>query len=220
MKKNLIVLLSVAVLASSIAAGCSNTATAQTADAEAAVAETQSESVKETAENGLRDAITVQVESVSGNKITAVVGELEEQDMPRPAAGQDGEMPEMPEGELPEIPFDQNGGWPEMPADGNAGMPMDGERPELPAGEEGETPASITAFVAGEQTITFELTDTTIVQVESFQGREDGTKEAVSSGAVLEVTLGADTVAETIVVKTFAGGGWPDGAPQSAGTET
>lgn len=135
--------------------------------------------------------ITVQVTAVEGNTITADVGELSQGEKPDGEAPS-GEAPEKPEGEVPsgEAPSG------EAPSDG-------GQPGQAPGGSGGST------FTATDESITFTLTDDTVITVEYLQGTGEGNAEDIAEGCVLEVTLDEEKNAETILVKNLnAGGGF------------
>lgn len=166
--------------------------------------------------------LTVQVQSISGSTVNAVIGtlqELDRNDLPDRSPDDNSDMPErpdgdnrngtMPEGEPPEKP---DGNRPEemtgdMPED------MTGDIPERTTGDrpDGNFPGNMQQFSAGTETLTFEITDSTAISVESFQGSQDGTAEDITENTVLEVTLDDDNNAVSIVVKHLPGSGNSDG---------
>lgn len=126
-------------------------------------------------ENTSEEAIYVQVTKIAQNTITGTIGELEEISM------DDDNKPEIQEGETP----------PEMPG---------GETP--PEIQEGEVPSGdmpvMTRFVAGEDTITFTINDTTNVSIENSE--EAATIEDIATDSVLLLTLDKDNIAKSIVI--------------------
>lgn len=155
-------------------------------------------------ESDISNVLTVQVQSVDGNTVTAVKGEIEQQDL--------GTQPDMPPGGGGTPPDGAAGAPPEMPA-GDGGTPPDGAgaSPEMPAGgAPGNGPGASGAmmqFVEGAETITFAITDATTITVEFLQGSQEGSVESIVTGAVLEITLDKSSNATDIVVKTLAAGG-------------
>jgi len=130
-------------------------------------------------------------------------------DMAGTGTAPDGEPPEMPSGGAPE-----GEGMPEAP-DGDNGM--GGEAPASIPG--GNAPGASLQFIAGDETVTFELADSTTVTVEFLEGSQEGTIESVVEGAVLEVTLDDNDVAEEVVVKNLnAGGGFGGSSTATNGT--
>ena len=120
------------------------------------------------------------------------------------ATGGDSTNGEAPSGEAPEKPDGDNA----TGGDSTNGEAPSGEAPEKP---DGEAPQGIggSTFTAGDESITFTLTDDTAITVEYLQGSDDGTADDIAVGSVLEVTLDADNQAETVVVKNLnAGGGF------------
>ena len=84
----------------------------------------------------------------------------------------------------------------------------DDNKPEIPEGEtlseiqEGEVPSGdmpvMTRFVAGEDTITFTINDTTNVSIENSE--EAATIEDIATDSVLLLTLDKDNIAKSIVI--------------------
>lgn len=148
------------------------------------------------------DAITVQVTNVDGDTVTAVQGELT-------SAQMSGDMQQAPPPDGGETP-------PDLPEGGGEGQP-----PEAPDGNApgGMPPGGGMEFVAGEETITFTVTDATQITVEFLQGTQEGSLEDIVTGAVLEVTLTPANEAETILVKNLtAGGGFGGSGTVTQGT--
>ncbi len=209
---------------------------AETGDSAAvAVNEAVSDAAGSESPEAQAGTLTVQVESIDGNTVTAASGTLEQQAMPGGGdmpegdlPGGNGEMPEMPEGfepgadgEMPEIPEGGTPGGdgeaPEMPEGGMPGG--DGERPEMPEGgtpggdgeapemPEGGMPGGGAQFLADGETVTFTLTDDTIITVEFLAGSQDGTADDIAVGSVLEVQLDADGTAAYVNIKNLSAGG-------------
>lgn len=137
------------------------------------------------------ETLTVQVESVQENSVTAVVGALQQQTA---------------------APGDSMG----EPPSGDMGTPPDGSMGEPPSGDMGSgTPpdgmggGQALEFVASPDVgaITFTITDSTAITVEFLQGSQEGTIDDIVVDAVLEVSLDAYDNATDIVVKNLSAGG-------------
>lgn len=165
-------------------------------------------------------ALTVQVESVDGDTVTAVVGELQQLTMGEgggmgeggtPPDMADGEAPsdmgemQVPDGEAPSDMGEMQAPDGEVPSDMGEMQAPDGEAPS--GGQPGGSGSSMNEFVAGDETITFTIDDSTTITVEFLQGSQEGTAESIVVGAVLTVTLNSSSVAEEIVVKNLSAGG-------------
>lgn len=160
----------------------------------------------------LSNMVIVQVESFEGSVVTAVVGELSEDQGDAP----DGEKPpEIPSGvtsigEEGGVPPDGMGGEAQGSGDGPPEVPsnnMDASG-QLPDGEppEGGTPGrqgSGMQFVAGNETITFGITAATAI---TMQDGQDGTIDSIAVGTVLEVTLDNNGDAAVITVRSMMAG--------------
>ena len=111
-----------------------------------------------------------QVTQIDGSQITMRLGKLAEA-----ASGGGGQPPEMPGDQAP-----TDGQPPEMP---ESETPADGEAPGSEAPADGEAPGGAgqqppmggtPGFIAGEETLTFTITDATAIAVESASGTSDG----------------------------------------------
>lgn len=141
-------------------------------------------------------ATYVQVQSVEGDAITAVVGSMA-QPTGQPNANTQGDE-------------QQQGNPPEKPS-GDSGQQPQGTPPQMPAENGGQ--AGFPGFTAGEAVITFHVNDTTLVQK---QGRTETTAASlneISAGDILAVTLSGDNTALTIVIQSAG----MDGAAPTGG---
>lgn len=142
----------------------------------------------------------VQVTNVDGNTITAQIGTItESEDKMAEGKKPEGTPPGKPEGTPPAMP---EGGDSNMskdaPPDGNFGGGF---------------------FEAGEETITFQITDSTKVILEQLQGKTDGQLEDIVKGAVLEVVLDKENNASEVTVRNLhAGKGFGGSDTVSNGT--
>ena len=149
-----------------------------------------------------------QVTQIDGSQITMQLGKLAEA-----ASGGGGQPPEMPgdqaptDGQPPEMPES------EAPADGEAPgseAPADGE---APGGAGQQPPAGGTpGFIAGEETLTFTITDATAIAVESAAGTSDGSLADLAVDAIVRVVFGEnETVASVTVLNLQAAMDVPGG---------
>lgn len=138
--------------------------------------------------NGTSNEATVigKVTTIDGNIVTLQLGKLEEGGMP------------------PEKPSDvhNDNGEVEVP-------------PEIPKGEDDITPPSETLFVAGDETITVDLTDV-VITVEVEEGTSDGDINDIAVGNILVVEMSEEQNPLSVIVKNIAAG--PGGEPGEFGT--
>lgn len=204
----------VVVMAASSVTGCGSDAGTDAA-AQEYVAATEAEEKS--------SAVTVQVTAVEGNTITAEMGTISAQSM--------GEIPggEAPEGNTPggEAPSGEMPGGETSEGNEPSGDMPGGEAPsgEMPGGEapEGNAPGGDmpggSSFESSGETITFTLTDDTVVTVEYLQGTGEGTAEDIVLGSVLEVTLDDENQAVSVTVKNLnAGNGFGGSSEVTNGT--
>lgn len=134
----------------------------------------------------------VQVTNVDGNTVTAQVGTIVEKE------------DKMTEGKRPE------GTPPGKPEGGDGNMPKDAP----PDGNFGGS-----SFDAKEETITFQITDSTKVILEQLQGKTDGQLEDIVKGAVLEIVLDKENNALEVTIRNLhAGKGFGGSDTVSNGT--
>lgn len=130
---------------------------------------------------------------------------------PAQPGGEDNKQPsgngQKPEGTPPAKPEGKNGGS----VQGNGGKsPQRQPHQGAPGGS---------SFEAGEDTITFQLKDSTKITLEQLQGEAEGKAEDIVKGAVLEVTLDKDNYAVKIIVRNLqAGSGFGGSETPSNGT--
>ena len=152
-----------------------------------------------------------QVTQIDGSQITMQLGKLAEA-----ASGGGGQPPEMPgdqaptDGQPPEMPES------ETPADGEASETPGSEAPadgEAPGGAGQQPPAGGTpGFIAGEETLTFTITDATAIAVESASGTSDGSLADLAVDAIVRVVFGEnETVASVTVLNLQAAMDVPGG---------
>lgn len=138
-----------------------------------------------------------QVTQIDGSQITMRLGKLAEA-----ASGGGGQPPEMPGDQAP-----TDGQPPEMP---ESEAPADGEAP----GGAGQQPpmGGTPGFIAGEETLTFTITDATAIAVESASGTSDGSLADLAVDAIVRVVFGEnETVASVTVLNLQAAMDVPGG---------
>ena len=232
MQRNHTFLLSVLAVSTALTlAGCSAATPAATQTATTAEQTT-------VAQSATVETTYVQVQSIDGNSITAVVGTMA-QGMGQP----DGSAPQgnppaqssgdnsgtQPQGSPPDQPSGSSGGTqpqgnpPEQPSGSSSGTQQQGTPPDLPSGSgdnaqpQGGQPGGM-GFTAGTETIVFTVNDAT--QITEQTGPQDQTTTTTTAlltvadlavGDVLAITLSNDNVAETVVIQPS---GMPDAAQQ------
>ena len=151
----------------------------------------------------------------------------------QPAEGDNGKPAD--KGQKPDgTPPAQPGGEDNKQSSGNGQKP-EGTPPAKPEGEagdssqggdgkasQGQPPQGApggSSFEAGEDTITFQLQDSTKIILEQLQGEAEGKTEDIVKGAVLEITLDKDNNATKIIVRNLrAGSGFGGSETPSNGT--
>lgn len=148
-------------------------------------------------------ALIVRVQSIEGSTITAAVGmtgQGAERDGNGPKAGGNGAQGGFDagqgggNGQSGRQPEETPPAMPQDGASGNWGNGNPGGRGGLPFAESGET-------------VTFTVNDATAITVQSGKEGAAGTFADIAAGDILEVVLSDDSVAETIVVRSFGMGG-------------
>lgn len=157
--------------------------------------------------------VTVQVQSIEGDAVTAVLGEYSRPEM--------GVVPSdgMPEGKAPSgsMPVGEAGGTPpEQPA-GDGGAPK-APNGEAPSGNMPEGGGRGGVFTAGEETVTFILPEGVSIQMEQGPETAEGSISDLAEGSVLEVTFDGDGAVTAVTIKQTGGiGGAPEGFDAFAG---
>ncbi|WP_369282604.1 hypothetical protein [Oscillibacter sp. GMB15532] len=152
-----------------------------------------------------RSKIIGQVQGISDNTITLLLGTLEEGGQERtgepakPADSDASSAPSKPSPDAEQAPSSSQSDGQQPDSQQPGGRP-DGEQPE------GGQPGGGKTFAGGTETVTITITDDTEITVESISGETAGTINDIKEGAVLDVTLGDDTTATVVIVKaTMAG---------------
>lgn len=106
---------------------------------------------------------------------------------------------------------------------GGSGQTADGaEGKEMPQGQmPGGTPGAPggSTFEAGNDTVTFQLTDDTEVIIQQLQGEAEGSIKNIVNGEILEITLDEEDCASKIIVRNLrAGSGFGGSETVSNGT--
>ena len=195
--------------------GCSTTTDSNTATQTASATNAAQQTVSS-------DAIYVQVQSVENGTITALVGTMSQPSgQPDGTTQQQGTQPQQPSGDSA---TQQQG----TPPDQSSGSNDQSTPPEMPSGDGTQQggpggAGGMMGFTAGTETITFTVSDATVVSKQN--GTESATAAAsdIAVGDILAVTLSISNAAETIVIQSAGGaqdasaqGGQP-GEPGRAG---
>lgn len=214
-QKKLMILVLTVSLSAGMMAGCGSSATSSTA----------ASSVTTEASTEQSGTLTVQVTKVENGKVTATVGKL--QTGSTAGTSSDQSSSESSTTTPPAAP--PSNGSSESSSDsskstdtaqssdssnttGNSQKTGGGTPPSggsAPAGNPpsgGSAPSGGSTFVAGSDTVTFTVDDKTAITVEYQQGSSDGTMDSITVNSVLEVTLGDDEVATSVVVKNLQKG--------------
>lgn len=153
----------------------------------------------------LNDAVYVQVQSIEGDTVTALIGTMTESTgQPENAQGkQDGAQqgaPQMPAGD-----GTQSGAPPEQPAN-ERGSDQQNTRqsPDNGAMSGGQTPqgrqGGRLAFTAGDAVLLFQVSESTIVTRQNGPKTTEAALSDLAAGDILALTLSGDNTAETIVI--------------------
>lgn len=153
------------------------------------------------------ESVYVKVQSVDGNSITAIKGDLNTDvgANATPPSGDASTPPEKPA----DNGTDNSGSAPSGDASTPPEKPTDNDTNNntAPADMPSGNPGGGTTFVEGTDTITFTVTDDTAITVEFLQGSEEGTLDNITVNSVLELTLDENNNATSIVVKNLQNGG-------------
>lgn len=240
-KKKFPALATTALIVSLLVTGCSEKSS-ETAEN----TETQESFVSSEEET---DTLIVQVTNIEGDTITADAGTLEAAGAPQNAVpdgetpggnapdanapggnAPDGNAPggNAPDGNAPD------GNTPDANApDANApdGNAPDANAPDANApngnAPDGNAPSSFRpengmgskSFQSFGESITFQITDATVITVEFLQGSQEGAADDITIGSVLEIIIDEQNQAEEIIVKNLnAGGGFGGSSEVTNGT--
>ncbi len=186
------------IVAAAMLAGCSGTELSITAAEPEATAEAA-------ALSGTDDnALTVQVQSIEGAVVTAVVGTLAAQTPPDMSGGAqngqkpDGTAPDKPDGEAPSA---QGGEAPDKP---------DGEAPDM-----SQDGMGLGGFTAGDEIVCFTVTDATAITKGGPSGQSEAGLSDISVDSILSLVLDGESNALTIVIYDGGTGGAPAQGGQS-----
>ncbi|WP_294856088.1 hypothetical protein [uncultured Oscillibacter sp.] len=172
-------------------------------------AASNSANTSESSESG-GSQIIGQVQSISDKTVTLLLGTMEDG-----GQGQAG-GPAQPAGS-------SASGEPIKPSDeGQApsGSQPSGQQPGgQPDGKQpgGGQPGGGKTFVAGTETVFITIADDTAITVESISGETDGTIDDIKEGTVLDVVLGDNNTATSVIVKNIMAG--PSAAPDDGNAD-
>ena len=193
--------------------GCSATTDSNTATQTASATNAAQQTVNS-------DAIYVQVQSVENGTITALVGTMSQPSgQPDGATQQQGTPPQQPSGDST---TQQQGTPPDQPSGDNTtqqqGTPPDQSSgsndqstpPEMPSGDGTQQggpggAGGMMGFTAGTETITFTVSDATVVSKQNGPESATAAVSDIAVGDILAVTLSSSNAAETIVIQSAGG---------------
>lgn len=215
--KSTLSLLCVTGLMAMALAGCgsSSAGTASSVSAASNSANTSSSS-----ESGSSEIIG-QVQSVSDKTITLLLGELtdagqNQNGAPAEPAGSSSSSASLNSSpDTAQAPSNGQPGGGQSSSQQPSGQP-DGKRPDGAKPDAGQ-PGGGKTFTAGTETVAITITDDTAIKVESVSGETDGSIDDVKEGAVLDVILGDNNIATTVIIKNVMAGN--PAAPDNAGTD-
>lgn len=162
-------------------------------------AASNSANTSESSESG-GSQIIGQVQSISDKTVTLLLGTMEDG-----GQGQAG-GPAQPAGS-------SASGEPIKPSD--EGQAPSGSQPsgQQPGGQ----PGGGKTFVAGTETVFITIADDTAITVESISGETDGTIDDIKEGTVLDIVLGDNNTATSVIVKNIMAG--PSAAPDDGNAD-
>ena len=193
--------------------GCSTTTDSNTATQTASATNAAQQTVSS-------DTIYVQVQSVENGTITALVGTMSQPSgQPDGATQQQGTPPQQPSGDST---TQQQGTPPDQPSGDNTtqqqGTPPDQSSgsndqstpPEMPSGDGTQQggpggAGGMMGFTAGTETITFTVSDATVVSKQNGPESATAAVSDIAVGDILAVTLSSSNAAETIVIQSAGG---------------
>ena len=193
--------------------GCSTTTDSNTATQTASATNAAQQTVSS-------DAIYVQVQSVENGTITALVGTMSQPSgQPDGATQQQGTPPQQPSGDSA---TQQQGTPPQQPSgdsttqqqgtppDQSSGSNDQSTPPEMPSGDGTQQggpggAGGMMGFTAGTETITFTVSDATVVSKQNGPESATAAVSDIAVGDILAVTLSSSNAAETIVIQSAGG---------------
>lgn len=212
--KSTLSLLCVTGLMAMALAGCGSSA----GKASAASAASNSANASSSNESSSSEMIG-QVQSVSDKTVTLLLGDLTDA-----GQSQDG-APAVGDGSS-SASLNSSPNTLKAPTDGQpSGSQSSSQQPGgQPSGQPGEKQPDVgqpdggEVFTAGTETAVITLTDDTAIEVETVSGETEGSIDDVKEGSVLDVTLGGNNTATTIIVKNVMASN--SEAPVHAGINT
>ena len=173
------------------------------------------------------DTTYVQVQSVSGSEITAVIGTLEQPTgQPGGDNSQQGTPPQQSggdnsqQGTPPQQSSGDNSQQGTPPQQSGGDNSQQGTPPEMPSGDNAQQggqagSGGMMNFTASDAVITFSVTDATKITKQNGPEAAEATLSDIAVDDILAVSISSSNVAETIVIQS-AGGGMPQGGQPGA----
>lgn len=201
--KSTLSLLCVTGLMAMALAGCGSSSAGTSSAASAA---SKSASTSTSSEPSSSEVIG-QVQSVNDKTVTLLLGDLTD------AVQNQNGAPAQPAGSSssgPSLSSSPNSS--QAPSNGQPSQQPGSQQPSVqPSQPDGKQPDAVQpgggkTFTAGTETTAITLTDNTVIKVESTTGETDGSIADVKEGAILDVTLGDNNTATTVIVKNVVPG--------------
>ena len=199
--KSTISLLCVTGLMAMALAGCGSSS-AGTSSAASAANNSASASTSTSSKSSSSEVIG-QVQSVSDKTVTLLLGDLTDA-----GQNQNGAPPQLAGSSSTDASLSSSPNSSQAPSNAQPGQQPSGqqfgEQPSQPDGKQPDAgqPGDAKTFTAGTETIAITLTEDTVIKVESVTGETDGSTADVKEGAVLDITLGDNNTATTVIVKS------------------
>ncbi|MET0016911.1 hypothetical protein [Oscillibacter sp.] len=203
--KSIISLLCVTGLMAMALAGCGSSS-AGTSSAASTASKSASASTSTSSKSSSSEVIG-QVQSVSDKTVTLLLGDLTDA-----GQNQNGAPPQSAGSSSTDASLSSSPNSSQVPSNAQPGQQPSGQQssdqqssdqPSKPDGKQPDAvqPGGAKTFTAGTETTAITLTNGTVIKVESVTGETDGSIADVKEGAVLDVTLGDNNAATTVIVK-------------------
>ena len=204
--KSTLSLLCVTGLMAMALAGCGSSS-AGTSSAASTASNSASASTSTSSESSSSEIIG-QVQSISDKTVTLLLGDLTDA-----GQNQNGAPPQQAGSSSTDTSLRSSPSSSQAPTNAQPGQQpsgqqssgqQSGEQPSQPDGKQPDAgqPGGAKTFTPGTETTAITLTDDTVIKVESVTGETDGSIADVKKGAVLDVTLGDNNTATTVIVKS------------------
>ena len=192
-------------------AGCGSSASGSSTSSSAGAGSASSASTSTSAE-AAGSTLSGQVQSVTGDSLTLLLGGGPDKQGGGGPDKQGGGGPDKQGGTAPSGQTPPTSGTSSSQKSTSDQTSQPSQPPQLTSGSSADPGSSGKGGSApaqgdnnsGAQTVTISMNDSTVVKVQGTSGESDGTVDDIAEGAFVEVTMGENNTAATVVVKPSA----------------